>query len=130
MDVKDDGVNEFGEYLDQHGTINTLIVKTPSGGYHYYFNYVTSNPEDQQLIEQYLKTATKYRGKGIDIRSDGGYVVGPPSTRDGVSYNVVNASAPLDMPTNLIRWLREGRLHQPKQPAPLDIQLMPNTFTR
>jgi len=74
---------------------------------HYYFNCKVANPEDQAIIDQYIKTATKFRGAGIDIRSNGGYVVAPPSVRDGVAYAVTNASTPIDMPRSLIDWLLE-----------------------
>ncbi|MFM7980797.1 MAG: bifunctional DNA primase/polymerase, partial [Candidatus Fonsibacter sp.] len=55
------------------------------------------------------KTASKYRDKGSDIRSNGGYIVAPPSTRDGKAYNVINNTKPIDIPDSLIKWLLEGR---------------------
>ena len=60
------------------------------------------------MIKSYLKTRTKYRGKGIDIRADGGYVVGPPSVVNGVPYQVSNDTKPIDMPASLLQWLLEG----------------------
>ena len=35
LDVKDDGVTEFANYIQQHGEPQTLKVKTPTKGYHY-----------------------------------------------------------------------------------------------
>ena len=79
IDVKDDGLDEWNTYIQEHGEPKTVTVKTPSGGYHYYFSYNSTNKANNHLIENNLKTTTKYRGKGIDIRSNGGYVVMPPS---------------------------------------------------
>jgi hypothetical protein len=39
IDVKDEGVIEFQQYLAEFGIINTFVAQTPSGGYHYYFKY-------------------------------------------------------------------------------------------
>ena len=68
LDVKDDGVQEFQKYRTEFGTPKTLTVKTPSGGYHYYFNYSHCDPDCKAMIDNYLRTRTKYRGKGVDIR--------------------------------------------------------------
>ena len=79
IDVKDDGLIEFQKYLAEFGDIQTFTVATPSGGLHLYFNHSTPNVVDTFKINQYLKTKTKFRGVGIDIRSAGGYIVAPPS---------------------------------------------------
>ena len=48
-------------------------VKTPHNGLHLYFRY-------SEGVKTYASE------KGIDIRSDGGYVVAPPSVIDGIKY--------------------------------------------
>ena len=88
LDVKDSGVNEFRKYRREFGTPKTLTVKTPSGGSHYYFNYSHADPDCEHLIQNYLKNKTKYRGKGIDVRSAGGYVAASPSIVNRVAYEV------------------------------------------
>jgi len=55
----------------------TMTVTTPSGGWHLFY-----------------KTDSKIKGRlnflpGIDVKSDGGYVVAPPSEIDGKKYAVV-----------------------------------------
>jgi len=56
----------------------TLIAKTGSGGFHYYFKY----PADVSI-----KTSSSQVRLGIDIRSDGGYVLAPPSNhKSGKNY--------------------------------------------
>ena len=90
IDVKDEGLEEWQLYVKQHGNPNTYTVKTPSGGLHYYFTYISADENDNYLIENYLKNSTKFRGKGIDIRSNGGYIVMPPSIINNVRYDVIN----------------------------------------
>jgi hypothetical protein len=85
--------------------LNTLTVSTPSGGLHLYFNYNSKNPEDAEKIKQYLRNKTGFRGKGIDIRSEGGYIVAPPSVVSKKPYKIINNTAVVDIPSNLIDWL-------------------------
>ena len=110
VDVKDDGIEEMNKYISEYGIIETLTVKTPSGGNHYYFNYNGQDYDDNYLIENYLKNSSKYRnGKGIDIRSNGGYIIAPPSEYDGKKYEVSNDCKIIDMPRTLIDWLLLGK---------------------
>jgi hypothetical protein len=56
-----------GGTRDDFKDVQTLIVETGGGGWHYYF--------------QYEEGITNHAGikPGIDIRGDGGYVIVPPS---------------------------------------------------
>ena len=108
LDIKDDGVTEFGKYIQAFGKPQTMHVVTPSGGEHYYFNYSHTDSGTQELIKTFLNNSTKFRGKGIDIRSEGGYIVGPPSTRDGRPYALTSMTSPCDIPLSLVAWLLEG----------------------
>ena len=47
IDIKDEGEIEFNKYITMYGDIPTLKIQTPSGGYHFYFNYMTDNANDQ-----------------------------------------------------------------------------------
>ncbi len=78
LDVKDDGVQESVKYIEQHGEPKTLKVTTPTKGLHYYFNYSHEDPHCQAVFKAHLKNSNKFRGRGIDIRSEGGYIVAPP----------------------------------------------------
>lgn len=62
----------------------SLEQATPSGGRH--IVYVTDNP---------LKQGTNVLGAGLDIRSRGGYIVGPGSTIDGRAYKQINGHGQL-----------------------------------
>ena len=79
VDVKDDGLVEMQDYFKKYGGIDTYTVRTPSGGYHYYFNYEAACDADNWRIANYFTNSTKYRAKGLDIRTKGGYVVGAGS---------------------------------------------------
>ncbi len=79
VDVKNDagGMDSLQQLLEECGEFDTKVVRTPSGGLHYYFSY----PQDEEII----KCRTNLR-PGIDIRADGGYVVAPGSSIDGNAY--------------------------------------------
>jgi len=59
----------------------TFTVKTPSGGYHLYYAY---DPKIKQTANSYPQFPH------VDIRNDGGYVVGPGSDNgEGGEYTIV-----------------------------------------
>ncbi len=78
IDVKHDarGLESLKKYGENLPT--TAKVKTPSGGYHLYY-YVEGNFKNRVNIYP-----------GIDIRTDNGYVVAPPSVIDGLRYEWIN----------------------------------------
>lgn len=81
----------------------TRTVRTPSGGWHLYFNV----PADVAL-----------RGKaaqGVDVKRGGkGYVLAPPSTNaDGVAYELTDSYAIADMPAEVLERIRKDA------PAPI-----------
>lgn len=63
--------------LDMMGLPESLRVTTPSGGVHVYLKSDVDFPNRVGSIPNY---------PGIDIRSAGGYVLGPGSTIDGMEY--------------------------------------------
>lgn len=61
----------------------TYVVRTGSGGYHYYFalpDFAVRNGANRELLRRY--------GPGLDIRGDGGQVVAPPSSNAHGGYAV------------------------------------------
>ena len=111
IDVKDDGLIEWNKYLNSNIEPLTVTTKTPSGGYHYYFNLKSKNDSNNFLINNYLTTKSKYRGVGLDIRSNGGYVVYPPSKINNFEYKFIRSFDKfdvLDMPSELIYWLLDN----------------------
>src|SRR5206468_4058435 len=65
-------------FLEKRNEIITTVVSTPSGGKHCYFSGTTRNRQCE----------------GFDVKSDGGYVVAPPSI--GYSFD-----SPLVAPRNM-----------------------------
>jgi len=107
IDAKDKGIEEFNKYIEQYGKINTFVVKTPNKGFHYYFLYENSNEATQHLINECLTNSTKYRNKGLDIRTNGGYIVAPNSSINNVFYEIINDVKPIELPEELALWLLE-----------------------
>ena len=109
VDTKDNGIEEFDKYINKFGIPPTLTVNTANGGYHYYFTFNHSLPSARYLIENILTNSTKYRGSGIDIRTKGGYIVGPNSAINGKKYKIINEIEPCEIPESLLLWLAEGK---------------------
>ena len=93
------------KYIEEYGEPLTHKIKTPSGGYHYYFKRTSDDDNKNELVFKYLTTKTKYRGVGIDIRNNGGYVVAPPSIINNVSYEIINNVELIEVPNALLEWL-------------------------
>lgn len=90
---------------EKGGTIpNTLVTMTPTTGYHLLF-------KDPGIV---FDNSASVVGPGIDIRSDGGYLVLPPSMHKcGGRYVFLDPYAEIaEMP----QWLIDAILHPPKTP--------------
>lgn len=104
LDTHDEDANgllTWQELVEQHGgkVGDTFTVSTPNGGLHLYYK---AHPEIA------VRNSAGKLGKGIDVRGQGGYVVGPNSiikTSEGLdgSYEVVRDEVIQDLP----RWLLE-----------------------
>ena len=81
-----DGLACWRSLLDEHGEIApTRTHRSPSGGMHILFQWDAVRPITNK--EGHL------RGKGINVRGEGGYVILPPSQRaDGVAYQLDDPS--------------------------------------
>lgn len=80
----------------------TMVVRTPSGGIHLYF---------QAPPDQHLGNSASRLGWHIDTRGIGGYVVGPGSVCSGRFYVVVDRAPIAPLPT----WITE--LLVPRRPS-------------
>jgi hypothetical protein len=76
----------------------TFTVSTPSGGQHLYYR-----------TPKALRQGTDTLGNGLDIRSLGGYVLGPGSVINGRSYEVTNKIPPVAAPEWLVQRLGAAR---------------------
>jgi hypothetical protein len=91
IDVKS-GKDGYNEYAQIGGHYDTLVVRTPTGGYHCYFE----GPD----------SANAPISSAIDVRSHNGFVVAPGSEIDGVAYTVVCDRDPAWVPLEVERYLR------------------------
>jgi RecA-family ATPase len=80
VDPRHDGDASLRELEEAHGEIDTLTVQTGGGGVHLY-------------LRGHLPQRTGFR-PGLDLKSEGGYVVAPPSLHEsGQRYRWVNEDA-------------------------------------
>ncbi len=69
IDRKHDGFNSLKQILSKNGPLPTnYVVKTGGGGFHFYFKYSDRSYSNRTSILP-----------GIDFKTDGGYVIAPPS---------------------------------------------------
>lgn len=74
----------------------TFIVKTPSGGYHYYFRYIPGLNNMNQIL-----------GQSIDFRTDGGQAIFPGSTGYAVAAGYQDGRPIIaEMPSWLLQLLQ------------------------
>lgn len=78
IDVDCKNGHDGNQFIQQANLPDTMKVETPSGGYHLYYYVNASFKNSVNLYD------------GVDVRSDGGYVVAPPSMIDGRYYRTVN----------------------------------------
>jgi hypothetical protein len=73
---------------------STFTVRTPSGGWHLYFR---ASPQHK------ITVSTGQVAAHVDVRGDGGYVVGPGSVIGGRPYQVANRGEAVPLPEWLAR---------------------------
>lgn len=94
IDVDCKNGHDGNQVIQQAKLPNTMKVETPSGGYHLYYYVNGSFKNSVNLYD------------GIDIRSDGGYVVAPPSQIDGKFYKTVNNLPIAEADENVYEFLK------------------------
>lgn len=94
-----DGMKKFRELIKKLD-VKTRVVKSPSGGLHYYFKYDVEIPH-----------TTGFNGYSIDVRNNGGYIVCPPSK----NYVLRDDHDICEMPQSIKQWLL---LHKKKKVKP------------
>jgi len=81
----------------------TYIVDTPSGGCHLYFSVAGDTAGDARV-----RNSAGAVGPHIDVRADGGYVVGAASRIGGRAYTARGRRAPAPLPSWLARLVRDS----------------------
>ncbi len=101
------GAETWSGLIAEKGEPSTLMAKTGSGGMHVLFRYNSA-----------LKTGSNRLGPGVDVRSDGGYIIAAPSRhRSGGTYEWMNDIPLDDLPEHLLvkkKDLRGGYERQKK----------------
>jgi hypothetical protein len=92
-----DGIASLRALEAKHGKLpKTLMAESPTGSLHYYFNWPSAGTT--------IVNSASEIGPGIDVRGQGGMVLGPPSVRAGVGvYRWLNRNAIADAPSWLIK---------------------------
>lgn len=89
IDVREDGIQNWMKLTDiplgEIEKLGTMVVKTGGGGYHVYFKF-------NRLWMNHWGSPNNIV-RGVDIRTDGGYVIGPGSLhKSGKTYDIVDPS--------------------------------------
>ena len=76
VDPRNGGDATLGELIEKHGALpNTITAETGGGGFHLLFAHPGGHVKCRKI------------GPGLDVKSDGGYIVAPPSVHpDGGEY--------------------------------------------
>ena len=98
----------------------TLSVRTGGGGLHYVYRYGPELTQWQKATGLQLLTRNKIGGKGLDVRSDGGYIVAVPSIHPdtGLAYAWENKAAITDAPEWLLRFVSKASEERRAAPPP------------
>lgn len=100
VDVKG-GKAGLATFSDLDMPLGTLTVRTPTGGYHYYYNAPTTNNTQGD--------SGRGLGPGVDTRSYHGYVIAPGSVlKEGV-YTLDNDAPMADAPDRILHKLSSPR---------------------
>jgi len=87
-----DGRNDLAALEISHGDLpSSFVVTTPSDGYHIYLAGNAPNSVGKREL-----------GDGIDVRGQGGYVLGPGSVIDGKPYTIENDGPIAEAPSWLL----------------------------
>lgn len=117
VDPKKGGDESFKQLEKEHGLPETLTTITPTGGRHLFLRL----PEGEAVAN-----SVERLGKGLDVRSANGYVVGPGSTVPAGRYRFAGDSAVASAPASLVETARpapsESRTHtEPVPDAPEEV---------
>ena len=100
VDVKNNrnGMQSIKELQQQYGEFDTLTVRTPSGGEHYYFVH-PGRP---------IRNRVDFKD-GIDVRGDGGYIILPGSRSKDSAYRIIKHRPLMDLPSGLCDEMTNSR---------------------
>jgi hypothetical protein len=107
IDLRNGGHLTWANLEAEHGRVDTAEVFTGGGGRHLYFNYAPTAVKGTHAL-----------GPGVDLKTDGGYVVAPSSLHaTGRQYEwEASEQAHTDMPEWVVTWRRNPQ-HTDRPPS-------------
>lgn len=104
IDPRHDGDKSLERLENEYGKLpGTFTVKTGGGGFHYYFSRFAG------IKIKSLSNALGDKYPGLDVKGEGGYVVGPGSRHvSGGYYTIVNDADLVDVPEWLEKLITNG----------------------
>lgn len=119
IDEKSGGYQSLERLEKELGQLpKTYTVKTGGGGRHYYFKHPGEPVKNKVGLF-----------KGIDLRGDGGYVVGPGSTHEsGSKYEVIDNAELAELPSWLSTAINQSKVIQ--IPTQLNTGVYKGTLSR
>ena len=100
VDVDGNGEHPIHDRLDP-----TLVVGTPSGGFHYYYA-MPDDVSDDDVLRNTQKAEACLGYPDVDTRGIGGYVVAPGSVTAGGTYEILSDVPPAPIPTWIVDAMR------------------------
>ena len=110
---------KLGMTVDIH---NTLVVETPSGGWHIWYEV----PPDSDAV---IRSTVNFV-KGCDVRAEGGYVLAPGSIVDGKTYKTVNRLDPLTVSAEVLAMFPQKREREAAKEAAMVTEDLPHNERR
>lgn len=94
--------NQPKKWADEYGAV---VVKTPSGGYHVYYQFESSMKTGADPVTH------------IDIRNDGGLILAPGCVRDGKLYEIIagDINNVSKMPEEMISFIHSIPFYNPSK---------------
>ena len=107
-----DGLETLKDLEEEYGPLpETVMAKTPRGGTHYYFKVVGRSIP---------KNSVGTLGSGIDTRSEGGYVLAPPSDHPlHGEYTWINSPETTEIATLPKAWRAALETHRVERKSPV-----------
>lgn len=121
VDVKNGGPATIATLADIRPLPITFTSKTPTGGEHLFYRLPEGHPGVPNSVGKI--------GRGIDIRSTGGYVVAPGSDTEAGRYHIHHNAPIADAPDWLIQMAGEAKAKQERPAAPV-ADALPDTYAR
>ena len=113
---KVNGMESLKAFCKEHGETlpHTFTVKTPSGGFHFYYKAAGLRSKNNFL-------------PGVDIKSNGGFVIAPGSADSRGCYEITRDQEPAELPDWFRKAYNRPVEHKQKQMLNYSIYVVPDS---